>query len=244
MPAIFIHGVPDTYRVWTPVLQHIDRSDVLTLALPGFDSPTPEGFTATKEEYVDWIIAQLEQQPEPVDLVGHDWGCLLVVRVASLRPDLIKTWAGGNGPVSKDYEWHSLAKIWQTPGVGEEFMAKLDPQQFSEQLKQLGVPPDLAADAARHVNERMKDSILRLYRSAVHVGREWEPDLATIRTPGLVLWGLQDESCPVAFADRLAQDTGARRVVKFHTGHWFPLQAPAETAKALEEHWQSVGINP
>ena len=240
MPAVFIHGVPDTYRVWKPVLGHLDRVDIVTLALPGFDSPLPNGFQATKEEYVNWIIKQLEQQSGPVDLVGHDWGCIFVARVASLRSDLIRTWAAGNGPVSKHYEWHPLAKIWQTPGAGEDLMAKLDPKQFSGQLEKLGVPPDLAIEATNHVDERMKDCILRLYRSAVNVGREWQPDLAKIEAPGLVLWGALDESCPVRFADQLGQDTRARRVLKFDTGHWFPLQASVETARALEEHWQSA----
>ncbi len=241
MPAVFIHGVPDTYRVWEPVLRHLDRSDTVTLALPGFDSLIPDGFTATKEEYVTWIIAQLEQQSSPVDLVGHDWGSLFVARAASLRPDLVRTWAAGNGPISKDYEWHSLAKIWQTPGAGEQFMADLDPKQFSSQLEQLGVPPELAAQATEHVDERMKDCILRLYRSALHVGSEWQPALAEIRAPGLVLWGALDESCPVRFAGELAKDTHAKRVLTFDTGHWFPLQAPAQTAKALQELWRSVG---
>ena len=240
MPAIFIHGVPDTHRVWEPVLRHLDRSDIVTFDLPGFDSPIPAGFTATKEEYVAWIIALLEQQSGPVDLVGHDWGCIFVAHVASLRPDLIRTWAAGDGPLSKDYEWHALAKIWQTPGAGEEFMANLDPKQFSGQLEQLGVPPDLAAQATDPVDERMKDCILRLYRSAVNVGSEWQPALAQIKAPGLVLWGALDEACPVRFADQLGQDTHAERVLKFDTGHWFPLQAPTETARALQEHWQSV----
>ena len=113
MPAVFVHGVPDTYRVWDRVIPHLSRTDVVALALPGFDSPVPHGFSATKEEYVEWIIGQIEQQSEPVDLVGHDWGCILAVRVASLRPDLVRTWAAGGGPVSKDYEWHELAKIFQ-----------------------------------------------------------------------------------------------------------------------------------
>ena len=122
----------------------------------------------------------------------------------------------------------------------EELMDKLDPEQFSGQLQQLGVPAQLAKETMRHVDPRMKDCILRLYRSAINVGREWEPDLVNIRAPGLVLWGAQDEACPVAFAGRLAEATCARRVVTFQTGHWFLLQAPVETAQALEEHWQSA----
>ncbi len=243
MPAVFIHGVPDTYRVWEEVLPRLSRSDVITLALPGFDSAVPDGFKATKEEYVNWIIGQLEQQSEPVDLVGHDWGCLLTVRVASLRPDLVRTWAAGGGPVSKDYEWHELAKIFQTPGAGEEWMAKLDSEQFSQRLEQLGVPPALAVEAAVQMDNRMKDSILRLYRSAVHVGSEWEPGLANITSPGLVFWGIADEACPVEFADRLGRETRARRVLKLNAGHWFLLQKPVEVAQALEEHWQAAAAS-
>ncbi len=237
MPAIFVHGVPDTYRVWDRVRQHLSRSDVVALALPGFDSPVPNGFTATKEEYVDWLIGQLEQQSDPVDLVGHDWGCLLAVRVASLRPDLVRTWAAGDGPVSKDYEWHELAKIFQSPGAGEEWLAKLDPKQFSQRLEQLGVPSDLAEEAVTHMDDTMKKCILRLYRSAVNVGSEWEPGLSGITSPGLVFWGVSDSACPVEFADRLGRDTRARRVLKFDAGHWLPLQKPTDVAQALQEHW-------
>jgi len=70
--AKFVHGVADTYHVWDQVRHQLPQKETVALALPGFGSPLPEGFTATKEDYVNWIIAQLEQQSEPVDLVGHD----------------------------------------------------------------------------------------------------------------------------------------------------------------------------
>ncbi len=115
MPAVFVHGVPDTSHVWDWVRSYLACRDAVALALPGFASSLPAGFGSTKEEYVDWLIEQLEQLGEPVDLVGHDWGCLLTVRVASIRPDLVRTWAAGSGPVNRDYEWHGLAKVFQTP---------------------------------------------------------------------------------------------------------------------------------
>lgn len=237
MPAVFIHGVPDTYRVWDQVRGHLSRTDTIALSLPGFGSPLPDGFSAAKEDYVDWIIKELEQQPAPVDLVGHDWGCLLVVRVASLRPDLVRTWAAGGGPVSKDYKWHELARIWQTPGAGEEWVAGFDAAQLRQQLVEYDLPADCAAETASHVDRRMLDCILRLYRSAVTVGSEWQPGLANITAPGLVLWGISDPACPVAFADALGRDAKAQRVLKLDTGHWFPQQKPMNVAQALEEHW-------
>ncbi|MET7782149.1 alpha/beta fold hydrolase [Streptomyces mirabilis] len=125
MPAVFVHGVPDTHHVWDNVRDHLTHTDVLALALPGFGSPVPQGFTATKEGYVEWIIARLEDIGSPVDLVGHDRGCALTARAASLRPDLVRTWAGGDASISGAVEWHDLGKIWQTPDVGEQWMAPL-----------------------------------------------------------------------------------------------------------------------
>ena len=80
MPVVFIHGVPDTDRVWRSILERINRSDVVSLSLPGFGNAVPPGFGATKEEYVAWLAATLEALKQPIDLVGHDWGSLLAVR--------------------------------------------------------------------------------------------------------------------------------------------------------------------
>jgi hypothetical protein len=39
-----------------------------------------------------------------------------------------------------DYEWHPLAKLFQTPKVAEEWMAKLEPKEFTSLLEQLAMP--------------------------------------------------------------------------------------------------------
>ena len=49
MTAVLIHGVPETTRVWEPLVAHLEREDVHLLALPGFGSPLPAGFDATMQ---------------------------------------------------------------------------------------------------------------------------------------------------------------------------------------------------
>ncbi|MFC4610415.1 alpha/beta fold hydrolase [Streptomyces maoxianensis] len=239
MPAVLIHGVPDTHPVWDGVRQHLSRSDLEAWDLPGFGAPRPQGFGSTKEEYVDWLIDRLEQVGEPVDLVGHDWGCILTARVASIRPDLVRTWAGSSAPVSAQYGWHPLAKIWQDPVEGDRFMNELDPASFAKDLIKLDVPADVAEEMVRRVDGSMRDSILKLYRSAVTVGAEWEPGLANVSAPCLVLWGTLDPACPIAFADELGEAVRASRVVKLDCSHWTLIQKPAEVAAALEAHWNA-----
>src|SRR5688572_21078575 len=99
----------------------------------------PPVFNATKEAYVDWLIKELERVGEPVDLVGHDWGAILTQRVVSLRPDLIRTWACGDGPVDREYVWHDLARKWQTPGEGEAAMAALEGDALAELADRSGI---------------------------------------------------------------------------------------------------------
>src|SRR6266700_3767695 len=92
MPVVFVHGVPETPAIWRGLLAALDRPDTLALSLPGFDSARPAGFGATMDEYAAWLSAQLERLGDPVDLVGHDWGGGLVVRVVSTRPELVRSW--------------------------------------------------------------------------------------------------------------------------------------------------------
>lgn len=241
MVAVFVHGVPDTHRVWDEVTSRLARRDVRTVSLPGFDAPVPEGFAAAKEDYVAWLIGELEAIGQPVDLVGHDWGALLVFRVVSLRGDLIRTWAAGGAPLDPDYVWHDAAQAWQTPEVGEQVMAMMTPEATAASLATRGLTPAQAQITASHIDDRMKDCILRLYRSAKTVGAEWTPDLARINTPGLLIYGAQDPFLDApTLAPALASRTGADLLMLEGCGHWWESERPTEVAAALERHWASA----
>jgi len=50
MPAVFVHDVPDTHRVWRAVV---------TRSRPGFGCEIPAGFDRTKDAYCHWLLAEL-----------------------------------------------------------------------------------------------------------------------------------------------------------------------------------------
>lgn len=85
----------------------------------------------------------------------------------------------------------------------------------------------------------MGDCILRLYRSALNVGRESQPGLANITAPALVIHGRKDRPVPPEMAEALAGDIRARELVLLDAGHWYPLQRPDEMATALNTFWSS-----
>jgi pimeloyl-ACP methyl ester carboxylesterase len=239
MPAVLVHGVPDTHHLWDRLRARLARTDVVAVVLPGFGTAVPPGFEATKEAYVDWLVGEIARLGAPVDLVGHDWGANLVQRVVSLRPDLVRTWAVGSGVVDVDYVWHDLARQWQTPGVGEQMMEMMG-NAMAEALAAAGVPADAARETASHVDDTMKACILRLYRSALHVGAEWQPGVERVTRPALVFWGADDAFGDVRFAERLAARVHGELVVFPGTGHWWPVQRPDETAAALERFWAAA----
>ncbi|MBW3574257.1 MAG: alpha/beta hydrolase [Actinobacteria bacterium] len=247
MPAVFVHGVPETARVWDPLTAQLSRSDTVALSLPGFEAPRPDGFGATKEEYVDWLVGELEdlRSAGPVDLVGHDWGGGFVVRLVSLRPDLVRSWvtdAAGVGGV--DFEWHEMAKLWQTPEAGEAFFAQnlaMSPEQRARVFESFGIPPEHAIEMGGWPNEEMADTILRLYRSAIDVGSEWGPDFSDVATPGLVLVPSDDAFLGADGARRAAARAGAEVAELDGLGHWWMLQDPRRGAGVLEGFWSSLG---
>ena len=98
---LFIHGVPDTGYMWTPLVKALGLGQDAYIAptMPGFDGTTPSGFPGTKEAYLEWVIRTLEDTARahgPVDLVGHDWGAPLSAVAAQMRPHAIRTWTAVN----------------------------------------------------------------------------------------------------------------------------------------------------
>ena len=241
MPAVFVHGVPDTARLWDPLIAATRRADAIALALPGFATPTAAGWTATKESYAAWLEAELVEIGQPVDLVGHDWGALLCQRVASVRPDLVRTLAVGGGPLDEEYEWHAMAQAWQTPVVGEDIMfgmLALSADDLGAGLAAGGAPAELAQIQASNVDALMVECILELYRSAVRVGDAWQTQVdAMPHRPSMVFHGADDPYMDTRFAQRLADRLGGELVVYPECGHWWPWARATETAEHLGRLW-------
>lgn len=249
MPAVFVHGSPETRGVWSALRSHLDRSDTVALSLPGFGCPRPEGFLSTKDEYVDWLATELERLGDPIDLVGHDWGGLLTARLACLRGDLLRSWASDLlAFLDERYEWHERARIYQTPGAGEEALrsrlaARVEDVAIGYQTLGGGDPlaRDVALMTAGWMDPTMADSMLALYRSAVDIPDIWRPELELIVTPGLSIHATADPFVNEDFERRVAEQVGARRVRLEGLGHWWMLQDPIQGARVLEEFWQSLG---
>ncbi|HWW59214.1 MAG TPA: alpha/beta hydrolase [Sphingopyxis sp.] len=245
---LFIHGVPDSPAIWRPLLAALDLRDtpVAVPALPGFTAPLPQAFPATKDSYADWAVGQAETlfaAHGPIDIVGHDWGALIAQRVAMLRPDLIRSWAISNAVIDPDYRGHRLARIWNTPVLGELFMALSKPAKLAAGLAAQGMPRDIAEEEA--VQWAMKDkrrAILKLYRSAKGLSFEhdWARDIDKLPATGALIWGAGDPYVELSVGQRFAANTGTPLTVIEGAGHWAIAERPEEVAVALKAFWSAV----
>jgi pimeloyl-ACP methyl ester carboxylesterase len=93
-PVILLHGIGRSGQVWQHLLS---QSAHLPYRLTAFDllgfgaSPKPD-LEYTIDDHADAVIASLSRLRfgQPVIIVGHSMGCLVAVRVARRRPDLVK----------------------------------------------------------------------------------------------------------------------------------------------------------
>jgi len=208
----------------------------VTPTLPGFGTALPTGFGATCDEYVEWLVADIARLGEPVDLVGHDWGSILVLRIALVRPDLVRTLAAGSGPLDLEYQWHETAVLWQTPEIGEQLMTIFGGEPAIAALVAGGLSQEYATEAVARIDDRMRSTILKLYRSAVDVNPRWAPDLDAVRCPALVVWPVDDPFVERRFGARLAARLDGD-LLEVDGGHWWPTAQPEKVTAALEKLW-------
>ena len=173
MTVVLVHGSPETWEIWTPLRSVLDR-DTAAVALPGFGVARPRGFAGTKDAYARWLAEALVRFDEPVDVVGHDIGALLTMRVASAFDVPLRSWAVDVADIfHAQFVWPERVRKLQTPGVGEEMLRAVrearedDPESTASRLVGAGVPQDLAKAIGTAHDEVMSRSILDFYRSAV-----------------------------------------------------------------------------
>ena len=241
-----MHGLPETSRIWDALRRVLDR-DSIALALPGFGAARPVGFGATKDAYAEWLADELGRIDAPVDLVGHDVGALISLRVATAFDVRLRSFAVDVAPIfHPESAWPERVHRLQTPGVGEDLlkaMREADPEHpdsTAARLARAGVPVDEARAMGAAHDETMSRSILDFYRSAVpNVAADWWRDVeGPTRSHGLVLL-LPDPPEAERMSLEVAERLGARTARLDGLEHCWMAEAPEAAAGVLQGFWAS-----
>lgn len=220
----------------------------VALSLPGFGVPRPAGFTGTKDAYAEWLAGALRATEAPVDVVGHDIGALITMRVVSALDVPVRSWVVDVANIfHPDFEWPERVHQLQAPGVGEEMLREAcaagvnEPQSLASRLVMNGTLRELANEIGAAHDEVMSQSILDFYRSAdPNVSTGWWGNIkGPTPSRGLVLLlpdPPEDEAMSLEVAKRLGADTARLDDLN----HCWMAEAPDVVVPVLERFWASL----
>lgn len=245
---MFLHGSPDTHAMWLPLMEHIpSRFRCLAPDLPGFGaSSLPRDFSLELDNMADVVkaLATALGIDAPLTLVTTDFGGHYGMAFAVKYPDLLKGIVISNTNFFSSYEWHSFAKLYRTPIIGEILVRTATRSTLGRTLKRVApaLPDDYIEDSydTGFGSKSVRKTILRMYRerdAKDFVG--WEDKLLALlkAKPALVLWGDKDPFITPNYAERFE---GAQ-IHHFETfSHWLPLEAPDAYAGVLVPWLESL----
>jgi pimeloyl-ACP methyl ester carboxylesterase len=222
--------------------------DSVAVSLPGCGALRPAAFTGSKDAPVEWLNETLLQFDESIDLVGHDIGALLTMRLVSAFDVPVRSWVVDVPNIFHPrFEWPERMHQLQTAGVGEDLLETErsvpvdDPRSTTSRLLAAGVPEDLASEMGSRHDALMSQSILDFYRSAApNVAADWWNDVTgPVKAAGLVLL-LPDSPEDEAMSVEVAATLGARTGRLEGLNHCWMAEAPEVVAGVLNDFWTQL----
>jgi pimeloyl-ACP methyl ester carboxylesterase len=204
-PLVCVHGLSASSRWWARVVAPMAGSGPVVLVdLPRSLKPS---------DAAGWLAARIEELESPVDLAGHSLGALLSVRVAALRPELVRR----------------LVLI-SPPGI----RPRRSPLAYAWPLART-VLHTRPAFLARLTYDGLRAGPRNLARGGLHVASaNITAELGAVAAPTLLVWGARDRVVPVeeapAWLERLHE---ARLVVIPGAGHVPMVESPRALVEAI-----------
>jgi pimeloyl-ACP methyl ester carboxylesterase len=244
--VVFIHGNPGSASDWEGLVAALSSSwRAVAFDLPDFgQTVAAEGFGNTVAEYADFVGLALDALGvSRAHLVTHDFGGPIGLVWASLSPDRVASVTLINTGILEGYRWHTMARVWQTPVLGELAQLATTRQVFTRVVpgaEPRGLPREFVEEMYGNFDRRTRAAVLRLYRDAKDLGEQSgqiADRLAREDHPALVIWGAGDSYIPLRFAEAQKRAFPSARVeVLPDSGHWPFVDSPTEVSRLLEGH--------
>jgi pimeloyl-ACP methyl ester carboxylesterase len=212
--VVFVHGNPGSVRDWDHLARRVGEfGRCMAMDMPGFgaaDKPTQFDYSvAGYARYLGRLL--VERGVQRAHLVMHDFGGPWGLAWAAANPRSIASVTCINTGVLLEYRWHYLARIWQTPVVGEVFMATTTKAAMRLLLRRgnpRGMPPEYFDHVYQTFDKGTRRAVLRLYRNSRHTNdamQQLADALRPLDLPALIVWGAHDPYIGVEFAERQRQ---------------------------------------
>lgn len=244
--VVFIHGNPGSADDWAGLAGAAGSVGVRAVAfdLPDFgETIAPRGFEHDVPGYANFVSAALtELGIERAHLVLHDFGGPIGLVWAMMHPDALASITLIDTGVLPGYRWHSLARVWRTPVVGELLQATATRGAFRRLLNRnepQGLPREFVEKMYDHYDRNTRKAVLALYRATDDPGSMSESLIGLLAPrdiPALVIWGEHDAYLPSSYAERQREAFPSAEVhVLPVSGHWPFADAPDTVERIFVE---------
>jgi pimeloyl-ACP methyl ester carboxylesterase len=231
--VVFVHGNPGSSSDWTALVDAAaELGRAVALDMPGFgQAQAPPDFDYHVSSYADFLQAALTALGiERAHLVLHDFGGPFGLMWGAQHPE---SWASVvliNIGIMPDYTWHTMAKRWRTPVLGELVQAWIPRSAWRRAMQKSsprGLPPEFVDKMYDDYDRATRRTVLKLYRATPDPGEmaaQVGSALAELHKPALVVWGAADPFIGVEYAERQREFFDAQEVVVLkESSHW-PFQ--------------------
>jgi pimeloyl-ACP methyl ester carboxylesterase len=241
--VVFVHGNPGSSTDWTALVEAAgELGRAVAFDLPGFGKArAPDGFGYDIGAYAQFIeAARAELQIERVHLVLHDFGGPFGLQWGIEHPQRWASVALLNIGVLPGYRWHSMAKRWRTPLLGEvtqAFIPRAAWRRVMQRSNPKGLPPQFVEKMYDDYDRETRRTVLKLYRSTPDPGDtagELGAALEGLRKPALVVWGAKDPYLGVEHAERQREFFDVEELAILpESGHWAFQDDPQRVRELL-----------
>jgi pimeloyl-ACP methyl ester carboxylesterase len=241
--VVFVHGNPGSSLDWERLARGVGEfGRAVAMDMPGFGvADKPPDFDYSVPGYARFLGRLLaERRVRRAHLVMHNFGGPWGLAWAAANPEAVASVTCINTGVLLRYRWHYLARIWQTPLLGELFMASTTKAGMRMVLRHgnpRGLPTEYFDNLYKTFDRGTRRAVLRLYRNTLNTengARQLTEALRPLDLPALVLWGAHDPYIPVEFAERQRQ-VFPRAEIKIlpDSGHWPFADDPGVVAQTV-----------
>jgi pimeloyl-ACP methyl ester carboxylesterase len=231
--VVFVHGNPGSSTDWTALVDAAgELGRAVAFDMPGFGhAGMPDSFECNVDSYAEFVQGALEQLGiERAHLVLHDFGGPFGLKWGLAHPDRWASVVLINVGVMPGYTWHSLAKRWRTPLLGELMHAWIPRAGWRRAMQSAnpkGLPEPFVEKMYDDYDRTTRRTVLRLYRATPDPGAtaaQLGPEIAALSKPALVIWGAKDPYIAVEYAERQREffDVQDVKIIP-DSGHW-PFQ--------------------
>lgn len=241
--VMFVHGNPGSSTDWTALVNLTgELGRAVAVDMPGFGkADKPRDFDYQVSSYADFLQGALgELGIERVHLVVHDFGGPFGLLWGLQHPDAWASVVLINVGVMPGYTWHTMARRWRTPVLGELTQAWIPRSAWRRAMRKAnpkGLPGEFVDKMYDDYDRATRRAVLKLYRAtpdpgstAVAIGAE----MAKLHKPALVVWGAKDPFIGVQYAERQREFFDVRDILILKdSGHWPFQDDPQRVAQAV-----------